>query len=265
MLCALPYRRPELLLLSLTQQGLGDKYTMPQTKTDGAAPTNWILAALPRREYERLLPSMEEIPLLFENVLYERGAVILDVYFPSSGIVSLLAAVEDRATLEVGLVGREGMVGLPLFMEVKTSGNRAVVQGAGSALKMKARAFRKECNDGGLLPRLLRRYSHSLLTQISQTAVCNRFHPIEARLARWLLMTRDRMGADEFQLTQEFLSNMLGVRREGVNKAAGELQQQNLISYTRGALTILNKAGLEAIACQCYGIIKDEYDAVLTE
>lgn len=157
------------------------------------------------------------------------------------------------------------MVGLPVFMEVETSGNRAVVQGAGSAFKMKARAFRKECRDGGSLPRLLRRYSHSLLTQISQTAVCNRFHPIDARLARWLLMTRDRMGADEFQLTQEFLSNMLGVRREGVNKAASILQQQQLISYSRGALTILNGPGLEAMACTCYKIIKEEYDAFLPQ
>ena len=152
------------------------------------------------------------------------------------------------------------MVGLPLFMDVSKSSNRAVVQGEGYALKMKAKALRKECNNGGLLPRLLRRYSHSLMTQISQTAVCNRFHPIEARLARWLLMTRDRMNADEFQLTQDFLSNMLGVRREGVNKAAGVLQQRALISYSRGALTILNGKGLEAMACQCYRIIKEEYD-----
>lgn len=234
---------------------------LPKLGTREKLPSNRLLATLPRKEYERLLPSMEEIPLLFENVLYEAGGPILDVYFPNSGIVSLLAAVDDRAALEVGLVGREGMVGLPAFMEVKTSGNRAVVQGAGSAFKMKAKAFRKECNDGGGLPRLLRRYTHSMLTQISQTAVCNRFHPIDARLARWLLMTRDRMGADEFQLTQEFLSNMLGVRREGVNKAAGMLQQQHLIRYSRGALTILNGAGLEAVACQCYGIIKEEYDA----
>lgn len=238
---------------------------MPTLKTHGAPPANRLLATLPRKEYERLLPNLEEIPLLFEKVLYEAGGLILDVYFPTSGVVSLLAAVEERATLEVGLVGREGMVGLPVFMEVKTSGNRAVVQGAGSAFRMKARVFRKECQDGGSLPRLLRRYTHSLLTQISQTAVCNRFHPIEARLARWLLMTRDRMGADEFQLTQEFLSNMLGVRREGVNKAAGTLQQQHLISYSRGTLTILNGAGLEEIACRCYGIIKEEYDTLLPE
>lgn len=238
---------------------------MPQLKIHSALPTNRLLATLPRKEYQRLLPSMEETPLIFEKVLYEPGGVILDVYFPTSGIVSLLAAVEDRATLEVGLVGREGMVGLPVFLEVKTSGNRAVVQGAGSALKMKASALRRECADGGALPRLLRRYSHSLLTQISQTAVCNRFHPIEARLARWLLMTRDRIGDDQFQITQEFLSNMLGVRREGVNKAAGILQQKHLISYSRGALTILNGAGLEATACKCYRIIKEEYDTLPPE
>jgi CRP-like cAMP-binding protein len=163
----------------------------------------------------------------------------------------------------VGIVGREGMVGLPAFMGVKTSGNRAVVQGVGAALRMKAKAFRKECENGSFLSRLLRRYSHSRLTQIAQGAACNRFHPIDARLARWLLMTRDRMGTDEFQLTQEFLSNMLGVRREGVNKAAGVLQQQDLISYTRGHLLILNRVGLAAVACHCYGIIKAEYDTFL--
>lgn len=235
---------------------------MPFSKP-GAPSTNRLLAKLSRKEFERLLPGLEEIPLVFEKVLYEAGGLILDVYFPTSGIVSLLAAVEDRATLEVGLVGSEGMIGLPVFMDVKTSLNRAVVQGAGSAFRMKATAFRKECQNGGSLPRLLRRYSHSVLTQISQSAVCNRFHPIDARLARWLLMTRDRMGANEFQLTQEFLSNMLGVRREGVNKAAGMLQDQHLISYRRGTLTILDRASLEAIACACYSIIKDEYKPFL--
>lgn len=233
---------------------------MPQSRNGGLPiPGNRLLATLPKKEYQRLLPDLEAYPLLFEKVIYEPGGVILDVYFPTSGIVSLLAAVEDRATLEVGLVGNEGMVGLPLFMDVKTSVNRAVVQGTGSALRMKAKVFRKECDDGGSLPRLLRRYSHSLLTQISQTAVCNRFHPTDARLARWLLMTRDRMESDEFQLTQEFLSNMLGVRREGVNKAAGLLQQEGFISYSRGSLTILNGIGLEGIACLCYRIIKEEY------
>ncbi|HKZ77020.1 MAG TPA: Crp/Fnr family transcriptional regulator [Pyrinomonadaceae bacterium] len=236
---------------------------MPPTTKKHAPPANNLLAALPRREYQRLFPSLKEIPLLFEEVLYEAGDLIQNVYFPSSGIVSLLAAVENRASLEVGLVGNEGIVGMPIFLGVKTSRNRAVVQGAGVALRMKAPAFRKECANGGRLPRLLRRYAHSRLTQIAQAAACNRFHPIDARLARWLLMTRDRMGANEFQLTQEFLSNMLGARREGVNKAAGALQRQHLISYSRGTLMILNQAGLEAVACPCYGIIKEEYDSIL--
>ena len=223
-----------------------------------APPTNRLLAALPKDEYRRLLSNFEPFPLVFGNVIYEPGDVIRHVYFPTSGIISLLAAVEDHATLEVGIVGWEGMVGLPAFMGVKTSRNCAVVQGAGAALRMKAINFRKECNNGGSLTRLLRRYSHSRLTQIVQGATCNRFHPIDARLARWLLMTHDRMETDEFQLTQEFLSNMLGVRREGVNKAAGALQKQHLISYSRGTLTTLNRAGLEAVACECYGIIQEE-------
>lgn len=236
---------------------------MSKTKTLRAPPTNLLLAALPKDEYQRLLPKLKQVPLVFREVIYEPGDLIRNVYFPISGIISLLAAVEDRATLEVGIVGREGMVGLPVFMGVKTSTNRAVVQGAGEAMRMKANAFRDECETGGSLPRLLRRYTHSRLTQIAQGAACNRFHPIDARLARWLLMTRDRMGADEFQLTQEFLSNMLGVRREGVNKAAGALQQQQLISYSRGNLLILDRAGLEAIACHCYGLIRAEYDGFL--
>jgi len=236
---------------------------MSKTTTLRAPPTNRLLAALPKDEYRRLLPGLEPFTLIFGKVIYEPGDLIRHVYFPTSGIISLLAAVEDGATLEVGIVGREGMVGLPAFMGVKTSGNRAVVQGAGEAMRMKAIAFRKECENGSSLPRLLRRYTHSRLTQIAQGAACNRFHPIDARLARWLLMTRDRMGTDEFRLTQEFLSNMLGVRREGVNKAAGALQQQHLISYSRGTLTILDRAGLNAGACHCYGIIKKAYEAFL--
>jgi CRP-like cAMP-binding protein len=236
---------------------------MSNTKALRAPPTNRLLAALTKDEYQRLLPALTPCPLVFGELIYQSGDRIRNVYFPTSGIISLLAAVEDRGTLEVGIVGREGMVGLPAFMGVQTSGNRAVVQGAGEAMRMKAAAFRNACENGGSFPRLLRRYTHSRLTQIAQGAVCNRFHPIDARLARWLLMTRDRMGTDEFQVTQEFLSNMLGVRREGVSKAAGELQQQHLISYSRGNLVILNRAGLHALACQCYGIIKAEYDTFL--
>lgn len=226
-----------------------------------APPLNRLLGALPKDEYRRLLPNLELVPLIFGEVIYQVGDVIRHVYFPTAGIFSLLAAAEERATLEVGMVGREGMIGLPLFMGVKTSRDCAVVQGAGAAMRMRAAAFRKECTNGGSLPRLLSRYTHSRMTQVSQGAACNRFHSIEARLARWLLMTRDRMDGEEFQITQEFLSNMLGVRREGVNRAAGALQQQNLISYSRGTLTTLDRAGLEAVSCRCYEIIKDEVDS----
>jgi CRP-like cAMP-binding protein len=236
---------------------------MSDAKALRAPPTNRLFAALPKVDYRRLLPNLELFPLVFGQVIYEPGDLIRHVYFPIGGIISLLAAVEDRSTLEIGIVGREGMVGVPIFMGVETSRNLAVVQGAGTAMRMKATIFRKECGNGGALPRLIRRYTHSRLTQITQGAACNRFHPINARLARWLLMTHDRMGTDEFQLTQEFMSNMLGVRREGVNKAAGAFQKEHLIRYTRGTLTTLDREGLEAIACQCYVIIKAEYDSFL--
>ena len=219
---------------------------------------NQLLASLPRKEYQALQSQLEEIPLVFEDIIYKPEVVISDVYFPNSGVISLLAGLNERTTLEVGLVGKEGMLGLAVFMGAKASQNRAVVQGTGTAMKMKASAFRRECNNGGDLPRLLRRYTSSLLTQITQTAVCNQFHSVEERLARWLLMTHDRMATDEFQLTQEFLSNMLAVRREAVNKAAGKLQKLKLITYSRGRLTVLDRAGLEANACSCYEIITRE-------
>ncbi len=219
---------------------------------------NQLLAALPKKEYQALAHHLEEIPLVFEERLYRPNVLISDVYFPNSGIISLLAGVNERSTLEVGLVGSEGMVGLSVFLGVNSSMNRAVVQGAGSAMKMKATAFRKECNNGGALPRLLQRYSHSVLTQITQSAVCNQFHSMDERMARWLLMTHDRMGDDEFQITQEFLSNMLGVRREGVSIAAGDLQRRKLIRYSRGRLEVLDRAGLEATSCGCYEIIRNE-------
>jgi len=220
--------------------------------------TNQLLGELPKQEYHELQRHMEEIPLVLEEFLYRPKMVISDVYFPNSGIVSLLAGVNERSTLEVGLVGKEGMVGLSVVMGVDSSINHAVVQGSGSAMKLKATALRKECKKGGVLPKLLQRYSHSLLTQVTQSAVCNQFHSMNARLARWLLMTHDRMGTNEFQMTQEFLSNMLGVRREGVNKAAGGLQKQGLISYRRGLLRVLDRPGLEAVCCQCYEIIRNE-------
>ena len=217
-----------------------------------------VLGRLPKKEYQRLLTLMEETPLELGKTIYRAGDLINDVYFPNSGIVSLLAGEVERATLEVGLIGREGMVGLPVFMGVGTSRNHAVVQGAGIALKMKAATFRKECSNGNPFARVIGRYTHSLLTQVTQSAVCNQFHSIEARLARWLLMTHDRMIVDEFTLTQEFLSHMLGVRREAVSRSASELQKRNLIRYSRGTLKILDRQGLEATSCGCYETVRDE-------
>lgn len=220
---------------------------------------NHLLAALPAKEYQRLLPKLEEVSLTYAATIYEPGDVIRRVYFLNSGIISLLSSVEERSLLEVGIVGNEGFIGIPVFLGVKTSNNRAIVQGAGAALTMKTADFLAECKNGGALPRLLQRYTHSLMIQISQSSVCNRFHAIGARLARWLLMTGDRMMSKDFQITQEFLSNMLGVRREAVNKSATHLQQNGLISYSRGKVSILNRTGLEAAACRCYFIIKAEY------
>ncbi|HEY8184600.1 MAG TPA: Crp/Fnr family transcriptional regulator [Pyrinomonadaceae bacterium] len=219
---------------------------------------NRLLAALPKIDYDALLPKLEEIPLPFGETLYWPNALIANIYFPNSGIISLLADSDGHSTLEVGLVGKEGIVGLPVFMGVKSSLNRAVVQGAGSAMKMKAAVFRNECSNGSTLTRVLQRYAHSLLTQITQSAVCNQFHSVDARLARWLLMTHDRMENDEFQFTQEFLSNMLGVRREGVSRAAGDLQKRRLVKYARGRMEILDRPGLEATSCGCYEIMNAE-------
>ena len=217
---------------------------------------NRLLAALPSGEYRSLFPKLEEIPLTYGENIYEQGEIIRYVYFPNSGIISLLVATEPDATLEVGIVGREGIVGFHIFLGVQTSNYRAVVQGTGFAMRMKADDFLAECRKNKILPQLLQRFTYSLLTQASQSAVCCCHHPIENRLARWLLMTSDRMQANEFHLTQDFLSNMLGVRREAVNKSAVILQQQQLIDYSRGNILILNRQALEIKACSCYALLK---------
>lgn len=226
--------------------------------------TNRLLAALPKKEYQSLLPRLESVSLAFGDIIFEPGDRLRHVYFPDNSIVSLLSAVDDRELLEVGMVGNEGMAGLPVFMGINKSQTRGLVQGGGSAMRMKAATLQKETVNGGSLRKLLNRYTHALLTQISQSAACNRFHPVNVRLARWLLMTHDRVEGDEFRLTQEFLSHMLGVRREGVTLAASVLQKRKLISYSRGHLTILNRAGLEAAACKCYRVVKEEYDDFLS-
>jgi len=230
---------------------------------NGAAAGNRLLATLTKNEYKRLLPKLKLVSLVLGEVLYEPGDVIKHVYFPNDSIISLISELSDTSWLEVGMVGSEGMAGLAVFMGVNFSSTRALVQGSGTAMRMSSAAVRTEANRVGSLHRILHRYSHSLLAQVSQSSACNRFHLVDARLARWLLMTNDRLGLKEFPLTQEFLSNMLGVRREGVSKAAHALQAGKLIRYSRGVITILNRRGLEAKSCQCYAIIKAESDAYL--
>jgi CRP-like cAMP-binding protein len=218
---------------------------------------NSLLAALPRRFYKRLLPDLAPVELVFGDVLYEAGEPIHEVYFPCRSLVSLLTVVEGHLALEVGLVGREGMVGIGLVLGVGVSPVRVLVQGGGSALRMSAPRFLRELAGSAPLQRTLHRYVHALMAQISQTAGCNRFHVVEARLARWLLMTRDRVRSTEFRMTQEFLSHMLGVRRVGVSQAASALRGRKLIEYSRGRITILDQPGLEAACCSCYQAVKD--------
>jgi CRP-like cAMP-binding protein len=218
---------------------------------------NSVLAALPRPAYEALRSGFEEVQLIFGDILYEPGDVIRNVYFPSDSLVSLLTLVDSHSALEVGMVGREGMVGMSLTLGSSISPVRALVQGAGKALRMNAARFRKEFKRSAPLQRGLFTYLNALMAQITQTAACNRFHRIEGRLARWLLMTSDRVCSDKFELTQDFLSHMLGVRRVGVTEAASALQKQKLIEYRRGHITILNHAGLEAASCPCYALVRD--------
>ena len=227
------------------------------------ASVNRLLSSLPATEYKRLAPDLELIRLAFGEVLYEPGDTINHVYFPNDSIISLLSAMSERSTLEVGMVGNEGVAGFSVFMGVSVSSTRAIVQGAGSAMRMTSAVMRQEANRLGSFHKLLHRYSHSWQDQVSQSSACHSFHPVEARLARWLMMSSDRLGSDEFLMTQDFMSNMLGVRREGVNKAAGALQTARLISYSRGMIAILNRKRLKKIACECYGIIKAESDQYL--
>lgn len=216
------------------------------------APANSLLAALPRAEYRRVLASMEPVTLTFGEVLYEAGEEVTHVYFPIDSLVSLLTVVDQHLALEVGLVGREGMVGVAYAMGIASTPFRALVQGSGTAMRMKATIFRKELAASTTLQREVHLYAHALMAQVAKTAACNRFHVVQERLARWLLMTRDRMRSDHFRLTHEFLANMLGVRRVGVTKAAHALRLRKLISYSRGNIDITNGHGLEAAACSCY-------------
>ena len=215
---------------------------------------NELLGAMTGKAYDALTPSLVPVKLAFGEVLYRPGEAITQVYFPCESMVSLLLPVEDHIDIEVGLVGREGMVGASLALGITDSPVKALVQGAGSALTLNAARFRRELAGNPALQRAVNRYLHSLMQQITQTAACNRFHVVEARLARWLLMTRDRMRSSKFRMTHEFLSHMLGVRRVGVTEAASSLQRKKLIAYTRGNIHILDDRGLEAASCACYDV-----------
>lgn len=221
-----------------------------------SASLNRLLAGLPPKDYRKLAARLVPVTLVFGDVLCEPGARIAHVYFPARSVVSLLTVVDGHSALEVGLVGDEGMVGIPLALGVGVSPVRALVQGAGPAMRMSAAHFRKAFDSTPALQRDLHRYTYALMAQVTQTAACNRFHPVEARLARWLLMTRDRVGSGQFRLTHEFLSHMLGVRRVGVTIAASALQRRALIEYRRGEITILDDPGLEAAACSCYALVR---------
>ena len=220
-----------------------------------AALTNRILSSIPPQEFRRLGKQLVPVTLKLGQVLYEPGKAIRHVYFPIDCLVSLLTAVDKGRTLEVGMVGHEGMAGMPFILGVGVSGVRALVQGAGQALRMHAAPFRIEFDRNPNLQQALYRYTYALMAQISQTAACNRFHDTEARLARWLLMTSDRVDSHAFELTQEFLAHMLGLRRVGVTEAASALKSRKLIDYTRGRLKILDLVGLRQASCSCYQIV----------
>ena len=217
---------------------------------------NLLLAALPRQHRLRLMAEAQEVRLSYGEVLYEPGQRMRYVYFPNDSIVSLLTLVDRHQALEVGLIGREGLVGVPLALEIPVSPVRALVQGAGTAMRLKAAAFQLNLRRSEALRRELQHYIYALMAQITQTAACNRFHVVEARLARWLLMTHDRTQISPFRLTQDFLARMLGVRRVGVSKAASALQRKRIIHYSRGNIAILDRKGLMAASCSCYRMVE---------
>jgi CRP-like cAMP-binding protein len=224
---------------------------------------NHILAALPAENYQALEPLLEFVTLPLGTVLYESGGKQGHVYFPTKGIVSLLYVLADGASAEIAVTGCEGLVGVSLFMGGGTTPSRAVVQSAGHAYRLSARALKKEFDRGGELQHLLLLYTQALITQMTQTAVCNRHHNVDQQLCRWLLLSLDRLSGDELRMTQELIANMLGVRREGVTAAAGKLQADGLIEYRRGHIKVLDRPGIEARVCECYAVVKNEYDRLL--
>ncbi len=225
---------------------------------------NHLLAALPARDYERLLPHLELVPLPLAWPVYEAGDAQGYVYFPTTSIVSLLYVMLDGSSAEIAVVGNDGVVGIALFMGGETTPSRAVVQSAGYGYRLKGSLLKGEFGRGGPLQYLLLRYTQALITQMAQTAVCNRHHAVEQQLCRWLLLSLDRLPSNELAMTQELIANMLGVRREGVTEAAGKLQAAGLIHYSRGKITVLDRPKLEARVCECYAVVKRESDRLLS-
>jgi CRP-like cAMP-binding protein len=237
---------------------------MPKRKTAPAgARLNLLLAALPAADYDALAPSLERVPMPLGQAVYESGAPQGYVYFPTDSIVSMLYVLADGASAEIAVTGREGLVGIALFMGGETTPSRAVVQSAGEGYRLRAAVLKSQFERGGALQYLLLRFTQALITQMTQTAVCNRHHSVDQQLCRWLLLSLDRLPGDELVMTQELIANMLGVRREGVTEAAGKLQDKGLIAYSRGRITVLDRAQLEARVCECYAVVKKEYDRLL--
>ena len=224
---------------------------------------NRLLAALPEAQWKRWSPHFEPVALPLGHVLYEAGSVMKDVIFPTTAIVSLLSVMEDGASAEIAVVGGEGLVGVSLFMGGGSTPSRAVVQSAGEGFRLKADLMKEEFDKGGPVLHLLLRYTQALITQMAQTAVCNRHHSLDQQLCRWLLMSLDRLHGNELVMTQELIANMLGVRREGVTEGAMKLQKAGLISYSRGRISVLDRAGIEKRACECYEVVRIEYERLL--
>ncbi|MEQ1740787.1 MAG: Crp/Fnr family transcriptional regulator, partial [Methyloglobulus sp.] len=226
---------------------------------------NHLINALPTEVYERLFPCLELVKMPLGDVVYESGGELQYAYFPTDCIVSLLYVLENGASAEIAVVGNEGIVGVALFMGGGTMPNRAIVQSAGHAYRLRARFIQEEFQRNGATLRLFLRYTQALITQMSQTAVCNRHHSVDQQLCRWLLLSLDRLACNELSMTQELIANMLGVRREGVTEAAGKLHRAGLIEYRQGHITVVDRPGLEARVCECYEVVKSEFDRLLPE
>lgn len=224
---------------------------------------NHLLASLPAIEFKRLLPQLEPIDLPLGKVIYEAGEQLEYLYFPTSSMISLLNTMEDGMTAEVGLTGNDGVVGIALFLGGATTPNQAIVQIGGAALRLRAKAVQEEFKRGGGFQQVLLRYTQALITQISQTAICNRLHAVDQRFCRWLLLSHDRIKSDDLEMTQELIATMLGGRRESVTVAAGRLQDAGFIRYARGHINILDRKGLEASVCECYAVVRAEYERLL--